>query len=146
MKKIVLSFVPLLFIVAAKAQTGGPPTDPDLDKLDSVNKISSSKFVSVEQQPEFPGGMNNFYVYIAKNIRYPKEARKNKIEGKVNVSFVVDRDGRLTQVKVIKGVSEDIDAEAIRLISSSPAWKPGIQNSQPVRVLYNIIIAFKLPN
>jgi TonB family protein len=94
--------------------------------------------------PEFSGGINAFAEYLRKNIRYPTEARKNKIQGRVIISFVVEKDGSLSNIRVMRGVSGDIDAEALRVIQMSPQWKPGIQNGKLVRVAYSMPIAFTL--
>jgi TonB family protein len=107
----------------------------------SQNRI----FTFVEQEPTPLGGMFRFYQYIGENTKYPDGAVKKRIEGKVFVTFVVEKDGSLTDVKTLRGVSPDIDAEAIRVVSHAPHWKPGIQNGRPVRVQYSIAINFKLP-
>jgi protein TonB len=149
MKKLLLSFILLSLVVCAKAQTTNPPDVPDLDKLEvkdttRVDKTPGHVFTSIEMAPRYPGGTTAFFRYIGLNLRYPKNNLKNKIEGKVTIAFVVDTDGSLTQIKVLNGVSPDIDAEAIRLIKNSPKWIPGIQNGRPVRVPYSVIIDFKL--
>ncbi|HEY8782320.1 MAG TPA: TonB family protein [Mucilaginibacter sp.] len=109
--------------------------------------ISDNKFfVNVEQVPEFPGGLDAFLRFLNSHIRYPDAAKKNNTSGRVIVSFVVERDGSLTDVKVARGIGDGCDEEAVRLIKSSPKWKPGIQNGKPVRVLYSIPIAFSLDN
>jgi TonB family protein len=79
------------------------------------------------------------------NLKYPDDAKKKGIEGKVLVSFVIEKDGTLTVIKVIKSVSPDLDAEAIRVIARSPKWVPGIQNGRPVRVKYSVGVIFALP-
>jgi protein TonB len=104
------------------------------------NKI----FTSVEQVPEFPGGIDKFYAYLNKNIRYPAVARENGTQGRVIVSFVCERDGSLTDVKVARGIGDGCDEEAVRVIKASPKWKPGIQNGRPVRVAYSVPISFTL--
>jgi protein TonB len=104
------------------------------------NKI----FTSVEQVPEFPGGLDAFGRYLGKNIRYPAVARENGTQGRVIVSFVCERDGSLTDVKVARGIGDGCDEEAVRVIKSSPKWKPGIQNGRPVRVAYSVPISFTL--
>lgn len=104
------------------------------------NKI----FTSVEQVPEFPGGLEAFGKYLSKNIRYPAVARENNTQGRVIVSFVCERDGSLTDVKVARGIGDGCDEEAVRVIKASPKWKPGIQNGRPVRVAYSVPIAFTL--
>jgi protein TonB len=107
---------------------------------DDPNKI----FTSVEQVPEFPGGLSAFGKYLEKNIRYPAVARENNTQGKVFVSFVCERDGSLTDVKVARGIGDGCDEEAVRVIKASPHWKPGIQNGRPVRVQYSVPISFTL--
>ncbi len=104
------------------------------------NKI----FTSVEQVPAFPGGLDAFGRYLQKNIRYPAVARENGTQGRVIVSFVCERDGSLTDVKVARGIGDGCDEEAVRVIKASPKWKPGIQNGRPVRVAYSVPISFTL--
>jgi len=104
------------------------------------NKI----FTSVEKVPEFQGGMEKFYAYLSKNIRYPAVAKENGTQGKVIVSFVCERDGSLTDVHVSRGIGDGCDEEAIRVIKASPKWSPGIQNGRPVRVAYSVPISFAL--
>lgn len=84
------------------------------------------------------------YKYLGNNIRYPSKAQKANIEGKVYVNFVIKSDGKIDQVKIIRGVSPELDDEAARVINSMPEWHPGIQNGKPVSVYYNLPIAFKL--
>jgi TonB family protein len=102
-------------------------------------------FTAVEQEPMPAGGMAKFFEYLGANTKYPDSAVKKRIEGKVFVTFVVEQDGSLTDVKILRGVSPDINAEAIRVVSSAPKWKPGIQNGRAVRVQYSMAISFKLP-
>jgi len=101
-------------------------------------------FVSLETQPKFPGGMNLFYEYLKKSVRYPKEAFENKIEGKVFLSFVVETDGSLTDIMVERKLGSGTDEEAVRVLKESPKWNPGVQDGQKVRVKYNIPISFSL--
>ena len=102
------------------------------------------KYQIVEEQPSPLGGMVAFYQYLAKNIRYPSDARKRKIQGKVYVQFVVDKDGRLIDVQVAKGIGGGCDEEAVRLVKSAPPWKPGTQRGKPVKVQMVLPITFKL--
>jgi hypothetical protein len=95
-----------------------------------------------EQRPEFPGGMQAFYKYLSKNLRYPEVARLIGINGKLTMSFVVDRDGRITNVTPVNCIGAGCEAEATRLLEASPAWQPGIQDGKPVRVVYAIPIGF----
>ncbi|RYD95857.1 MAG: TonB family protein [Sphingobacteriales bacterium] len=105
---------------------------------------NSELFTEVEQVPEFPGGIEAFNKFLSTNIRYPKVARDEKIQGRVFLQFVVENDGALADIKVLRGVSKSLDAEALRVIRLSPKWKPGVQNGRPVRVQYNVPIAFSL--
>jgi protein TonB len=107
---------------------------------DDGNKI----FTSVEQVPEFPGGLDAFYKYLGKAIRYPAVARENNTQGRVIVSFVCEKDGSLTDVKVARDIGDGCGDEAVRVIKASPKWKPGIQNGRPVRVAYSVPVNFTL--
>lgn len=101
-------------------------------------------FQFVEDQPTPLGGMKAFYAYVGKNMKYPAQARRMGIEGKVYVTFVVGKDGALTDVKVLKGIGAGCDMEAIRVLSGAPKWKPGKQRGRPVRVRMQLPIIFKL--
>lgn len=101
-------------------------------------------FQFVEDQPSPLGGMKAFYAYVGKNMKYPAQARRMGIEGKVYVTFVVGKDGALTDVKVLKGIGAGCDMEAIRVLSGAPKWKPGKQRGRPVRVRMQLPIIFKL--
>ncbi|MFD0765831.1 TonB family protein [Mucilaginibacter lutimaris] len=99
---------------------------------------------TVEHMPSFPGGLPAFSKWLAANVKYPKAAREANIQGRVIVSFVVEEDGRLTGVRVVKGVSRDIDEEALRVMNSSPKWIPGKDNGTPVKVAYSVPLSFAL--
>jgi len=103
-------------------------------------------FVVVEEMPSFgPGGIDEFRNnYIAKNLKYPDVAAENGIQGRVFINFVVEPDGRVTNVKVVRSVDPALDKEAVRVVSSSPKWKPGKQRGKPVRVQFTIPIIFVL--
>jgi TonB family protein len=101
-------------------------------------------FAIVEKMPEFPGGNGAFSIYIANNIKYPLKARENLTQGKVFVSFVVEKDGSITKTKILRSVSPELDEEALRIINSSPKWKPGSNNGLPVRALFSMPITFRL--
>ena len=101
-------------------------------------------FQVVEQMPEFPGGMGEAMKFLAKNIKYPISAQQAKIEGRVIVQFVVERDGSVSDVKVMRGVSPELDAEAIRVVSMMPKWIPGKQRGKAVAVKYTMPIMFRL--
>lgn len=109
-----------------------------------VAKKNQKVFDVVEQMPEYPGGHAALFEYLSKNIKYPADAEKKKVEGKVFVTFVVDSDGKITDVSLLKKVFPSLDAEAIRVISAMPNWIPGRQKGQAVRVKYTVPIMFRL--
>ena len=97
-----------------------------------------------EDMPAFPGGMEAMIQFISSNIKYPADAKKQKVDGRVLVKFVVEKDGSITEVKVIKPAFPSLDAEAIRVVKAMPKWKPGYQNGQAVRVQFAMPINFSL--
>lgn len=101
-------------------------------------------FDVVEQMPEFPGGQGALFEYLSKNTRYPAVAEENNIQGRVIVTFVVERDGSITDVKVAKGVDPSLDKEAMRVVKSMPRWIPGKQNGTSVRVKFTVPVLFRL--
>lgn len=101
-------------------------------------------FTIVEDQPTPDGGMSAFYQYVQKKLKYPAQARRMGIEGKVFVQFVVDKDGSLTEVQAVKGIGAGCDEEAERVIQSAPKWKPGKQRGRAVKVRMILPITFKL--
>ena len=110
---------------------------PEEEEVDEI-------FTIVEDQPTPPGGMSAFYKYVATSLRYPAQARRMGIEGKVFVQFVVGKDGTLTDVQAIKGIGAGCDEEAVRVISKAKKWSPGKQRGRPVRVRMILPITFKL--
>ena len=101
-------------------------------------------FQVVEQMPEFPGGMQALMAYLSKNIQYPSVAQDNGIQGRVLVSFVVNKDGSIVDPEVIKSVDAALDKEAMRVIKAMPKWNPGKQRGKPVRVKYTVPVLFRL--
>ena len=101
-------------------------------------------FTVVEEMPQYPGGMMECMKFLSKNIRYPAESQKAKIEGRVIVQYVVKEDGKVSDVKVVRSVSPDLDAEAIRVVSMMPEWIPGKQRGKAVAVKYTMPIMFRL--
>ncbi len=101
-------------------------------------------FTVVEENAQPKGGMSAFYSYVAKTLKYPAQARRMGIEGKVFVQFVIERDGTLTDVTFIKGIGAGCDEEAVRVVKSSPPWTPGKQRGKPVRQRYVVPITYKL--
>jgi len=101
-------------------------------------------FSVCDEMPEFPGGTEKFMEYLSSNIKYPEEAKEKGISGRVFIQFVIEKDGSVTNVKVMKGIGALCDDEAVRVVKSMPKWKPGIQKGKPVRVSYNLPLNFKL--
>lgn len=112
----------------------------------AANNNSSQLFLFAQTMPSFPGGESKLREYIIKNFNYPDYERTHGISGTSNVSFVVEKDGSLTDIKVVKGVPKGsgCDAEGIRLVKQMPRWKPGIQNGKPVRVQMSLPIIFTI--
>lgn len=103
-------------------------------------------FVAVEQQAEFPGGQAALMKWLGNNIRYPEAAAQNDIQGRVIVKFVVEKDGSIGNVTVVKGVDKDLDREAVRVCKKMPKWQPGKNNGVAVRSYFNLPVTFKLQN
>ena len=113
--------------------------------VDEKPKEEETKvFDVVEQMPQFPGGPQALFEYLSKNIKYPVVAEENGIQGRVIVTFVVERDGSITDVKVAKSVDPSLDKEAMRVVKSMPHWIPGKQNGAAVRVKYTVPVTFRL--
>lgn len=103
-------------------------------------------FLTVEKMPQFPGGDQALFKFLSENIKYPVNAQKNGVQGRVIVQFIVRKDGTISDVAVIRSVDSDLDAEAIRVVNAMPAWIPGQQKGQAVNVKYTLPISFKLDN
>jgi protein TonB len=134
-----------------KDQKGDPNADIRIDEpvgnsdvKQVVEENPNQIFTAVEQQPSFGNDEGAFNKYLSKAIRYPAVARENNVQGRVILTFVVERDGSLTDIKVLRGIGSGCDEEAIRALKSSPKWKPGIQNGRPVRVQFSVPVAFAL--
>ena len=106
--------------------------------------VDDEIFLVVENEPEFLGGEDSLYAYIARNIKYPEAAKKEKIEGRVFVTFIVEKDGQVSSAKLLRDIGGGCGEEAIRVVKSMPKWKPGTQRGKPVRVRYNIPLQFIL--
>ncbi|MBS1525861.1 MAG: energy transducer TonB [Bacteroidetes bacterium] len=122
------------------------PSDKDIviGSPDDTTANRGKIFTAVEQEPSFPGGHDGFTRFLIKNIRYPPTAAEKRIQGNVYLTFIVERDGSLSDIRVIRSVSPDLDAEALRVMKMSPKWSPGIQNYKAVRVQYSMPISFTL--
>ena len=113
-----------------------------------VGEVENSDMVDVytivEQMPEFPGGNEKLMEFISSNIQYPQEAKEKGVQGRVHVNFVVDTDGCIGDVKVLRGIGGGCDEEAVRVVKSMPQWQPGKQRGKAVKVAYTIPFDFKL--
>lgn len=119
-----------------------PVRSETLYKPQPVNR--NSVYDVVEQMPSFPGGISGLRTYLNQNIRYPAEAQENCVQGRVVVSFVVGKDGHISDVTVLRSVDPSLDKEAIRVVRNMPRWTPGKQGGEPVRVRYNVPVSFRL--
>ena len=119
-----------------------PPPPPKPKQEEVTDEI----FVVVENQPEFPGGNTAMMKFLSENIKYPVIAQENGIQGRVICNFVVERDGSITDVQVVRGVDPSLDREAMRVINEMPRWKPGKQRGQAVRVRFTLPVVFRLQN
>lgn len=113
---------------------------PTIEEFADPNEL----FVIVEQQPEFPGGMNALMAYLAKSIRYPAFEAENGIQGRVTLSFVVERDGNISDIQEMRSPSEGLTKEARRVVQNMPKWQPGKQRGKAVRVKFMLPITFRL--
>lgn len=119
-----------------------PPPPPKPKEEEVTEEI----FVVVEEQPEFPGGNAAMMKFLSDKIKYPVIAQENGIQGRVICNFVVERDGSITDVQVVRGVDPSLDREAIRVIQEMPKWKPGKQRGSSVRVRFTLPVVFRLQN
>lgn len=106
--------------------------------------VDNQIFTFVEQNPEFPGGLEAMYKYLGKNIRYPAVASRNGLEGNVILQFVVGKEGEISDIQVVKSLGGGTDEEAIRVVKTMPKWAPGKQNGRSVNVRYTLPVRFKL--
>lgn len=137
---LLISCVMILFSFGVKGND-----KPVLTRLRLNDTTHNSQIYSrVDMQPQFPGGLEAFGLFLGKNIRYPAEDAKNKVKGKVIVKFVVEQDGRLSNITIVSSPTKAMADEATRVLSLSPVWNPGYQNGHTVRVWYAVPINFSL--
>ena len=155
---LVISFSPDMIAQDEKAPPPPPPKEaaaPDqsveeperiiiIEVPQDGEKKKDPIFTVVEDMPKYPGGFDKMYAFMGENIKYPKKAQVEGIAGTVYITFVVEKDGSVTGINVLRGVEESLDKEAIRVIKLMPKWEPGTQRGKPVRVQYNLPIKFTL--
>lgn len=112
--------------------------------FEEPDEVADEIVVIAETMPSFEGGISEFYKFVGKHLKYPAQARRMGIEGKVYVHFVVSKEGSLSDIKVVKGIGAGCDEEVLRIINMSPKWNPGRQRGNPVRVRMMLPITFKL--
>ena len=119
----------------------------DMEKpSEAPQKEGEMIFQVVEEMPQFPGGMQEALNFLGTHVRYPVAAQEAKIEGRVIVGFVVGKDGSVSDIKVVRGINPELDAEAVRVVSMMPKWIPGKQRGKAVAVKYTMPIMFRLQN
>lgn len=120
------------------------PIKYDIPKVSDEVLPDDTPHMAPEVAPEFPGGLEALMRFLSTNIRYPVQARDQQIQGRVYLSFVVERDGSVSNITLLRGIGFGCDEEAVRVVGLMPNWKPGRQNGMPVRVFYNLPIKFTL--
>ncbi len=129
---------------ASVAQDGPTTVTFDEPVAEVIEENDNEIFTVVEQNPEFPGGYEAMMAFVKQNMKYPPNARRMDIEGTVYVGFVVNKDGSISDVKVLRGIMTECDNEAIRVIKAMPPWKPGRQNGRNVNVRFTVPLKFRL--
>lgn len=139
--------------LVAQGKTSGEETVNDMGRADDtliandlqrVTSTDDDVYEVVEKMPKFPGGIAELMKYLSSNIKYPVEAHKAGIQGRVVVSFIVNKDGTVKDAKIVRSVDKSIDAEALRVISAMPKWQPGYQDGKAVSVRYTVPVTFRL--
>lgn len=120
------------------------PVSPEAKEAPADSTAKEEVFMVVEQMPEYPGGMKEMLKFLQENVKYPENAMKNNVQGRVIVQFVIEKDGTPTEFKVARSVDPDLDAEALRVLQTMPKWKPGMQRGEVVRVKFTVPVSFKL--
>ena len=139
---------PELVVVAYRPEVESAPqadeAKTEVQAPEEAAPQSKKVYESVEQMPEFPGGVEGLMRYLQQNVQYPPTAVQNDVQGRVIVQFIIDETGQVGDVKVVRSVSEEVDAEAVRVVKSLPKFEPGRQGGEPVSVWYTLPIAFKM--
>ena len=131
-------------IVNAEARADEALEFTRVEVTEEVEEAEEEVFLVVEEDPEFPGGLDALSKFIADNIKYPQLAKENNITGRVFVSFVVEKDGRVGQVKILRDIGGGCGNDAVRVVKMMPKWKPGKQRGKAVRTQFNLPVNFDL--
>ncbi|HIY48866.1 MAG TPA: energy transducer TonB [Candidatus Barnesiella excrementavium] len=127
-----------------QATTSDSASETTAAPADSTSLSSDSIFEVAEVMPEFPGGTQALFKFIGENLQYPQNAIDGQIEGRVVVQFVVDKEGKVGNIQVVRSIDKMLDQAAIDVVRALPDWKPGMQDGQPVNVRYTLPVNFKL--
>ena len=133
----------LLILLNTQCDNTKPNDEKPQPAVTETEAIQDSIYRVTEVMPQYPGGPNEMMKYLQENIKYPQSAKDNKIEGRVFVTFVVEKDGSITNATVLRGIDKECDAEALRVVSSMPKWNPGQQDGKNVRTQFTIPIIYK---
>ena len=152
MKRTMIMILLLLAVMGMQAQSqvgnqsnnGGTEVYATQSENVQSDNGDTKVYDTADEMPAFPGGPNGLMQFISSNLHYPLVCEENGIQGRVVCSFVIERDGSVSDVRIIKSVDPSLDKEAIRVVSSMPKWIPGRQNGQMVRVKYNLPVTFRL--
>jgi TonB family protein len=146
-----LLFLPLiaLLLIAGNIEAIASDLQPQLPDVllkteNTEMPADTTVFEIVEQMPEYPGGTKALEDYLKRSIRYPQKAAKNKVQGRVIVELVIDKEGNVVNPRIFRGVNPELDKEALRVVKAMPKWTPGIQHGKKVFVKYTIPISFRL--
>jgi|AntAceMinimDraft_11_1070367.scaffolds.fasta_scaffold71901_2 protein TonB len=145
MKKVILSLLVVGSMMSCEKTDNQEhyQTVQGVEELNLAN-VDGKIFITVENAPEFPGGVEKMYEYIGQNLVYPKTAQRDNIQGKIFVKFVVTKDGDIGQIETLKGIGYGCEEEVARILANMPTWKPGEQDGEKVNVYFTMPIAFRL--
>ena len=142
MKKVIVLFaLAVLCIEYAVAQS---TKDVPIIRVDDDTDFLVQNLSTLDTTPEFPGGYDSLIAYMVRTIKYPTEAKENNIEGRVFVTFVVEKDGTIANARLLRDIGGGCGQEVLRMVNAMPKWKPGIKNGKPVRVQFNLPVNFGL--
>lgn len=144
MKKIIVYSCLFVAILLNATSIQAQEVNDNSNFVASQDSTEQKVFDVAEQMPSFPGGQAALFAFLAKTIKYPVEAEENNIQGRVIVTFIVERDGTINDVTVAKSVDPSLDREAVRVVKNMPNWIPGKQNGETIRVKYTVPVTFRL--
>ena len=142
-KKFLVTLSVMALTIGVQAQVNASPSSRPA--VDSVSTQDDFICYHPEENPQFPGGESALMDYLRTNLHYPPAAAKKGVEGRVLVSFVVEKDGSIGNVQIVRSRDAELDAEALRVVKAMPNWKPGALNGSPVRMKFTMPITFSLP-